>query len=1723
MKVGLSRRAFVITIACVILAIVEAVVAAHSSKNRAHSFSYALPLGHSLVTEPVLKTIFSNYFSDNLSAKVSTAIFGVNSPYSSQVMTDDTQELYAYQVHNDRSSSNKQVTFELSIAGTAGEVVLTSHFTVSYSNPVTVTQCDLNAPLTSQCKNRQWCVRHHWWNHEHCYTNDVVCGGHEGDCQVAAPNRLFCSENVVRYCHPQPIIGTVTNTVQMSIKSNVTIGPSPDGTLAFTVTTQDIVSETHQESFELGSISKLGFQYSVPVAVYNKTRDALLGSITWFCSYRGLDQPALPMLVNNLLDGQRVQITRRADEGTAISLQYNFTSVVSAPSSYLMFLMGSALYELTSQTETAFAPTACHRTMMPPTNWSQLLTPVPQPKLTLISGIRLTKALLDAGLWVAGNAGVFHEDSSMKALDAYIHFISNMTIPLATVTGVNKVLLTTPRGHIEGNCSANKWQWNSFVNLSITNISVHSNLKNFVDPMNADNVSFGMEVESITFDGITLDEPKLPIPSTTLSSLGEKIVNLTRNPMNRALGQHTLNFPPPRVPRAEIVRAPRASIGPQNCVVGNNTYDFGFIEIASFCDQTNNPLSNFPPCSNYGPMPTPAPTPTPQPTPSPLPPSNAYTFQVFESEHPCNVNTTGSGAVVIEAAGTASGLCMFAFTRGAASFYWRLDSISGRGVTGAFMCSSSDCSTASCASGVTTARYGECYGLGGNVTWSLFLGKSPVCNYIPDDNGVVDSGDSVLAMSLDVGCEKSMISYTNIGPTAPMCFLNSTLNDPSGPTANAPGISYDWVGDSCYHNCCGPAVPDDHCNYTVPTTPNASPVIECVDSKFTTNTSCVNVSTAFSSQFMSIVPLGQMCVNQTTVRPRNNPNDHWQLIVLITTSCLFGPSILFFAYLYVAKPHVLHHFWRTTARPFTRFVCRPLVQFCQWFSAKFTQRYDAVADRVDVFVGQFFVTRPAVKFHIGEEWEHSAVMATCASCFFALAITWSLYNPFMKILSGDSQGAGLPSHLHIKSTADFFKDWNYYGVFVCQLGIIMSFICVIVPTWLRRVEVREDGGLLYKTVGSAKLWCAIRAFVVTALLMILGGVITVPPFFLDVQHAIELKASPDAFISDPESVHDISVLLSISLAMFTLPLVLQLLLFFFSGMPIGIFVGVILRHYSNRRYREAGEDLDSILLDQNQVSLIHMLSCSLLPTFEMFVVMSIFQALDTPMLMLVLWFSHAFLSFSTVPCLYWLFAHPDRLDKYGARCVAWILVCHLALILAISSQPCRLFNDTHFFVVLNLATTILCVLVLLSIRRSILVVARSERDATEEAEHVSSEPIFAAIYINQRTVETAPRWVPRGSLLRWLFQSEEIENWKDYGYRLWWRRLAIILATGCIYVVLTDMYHDVHDNTTRQFVVEQLQNSGIRDASNATALFDAGIDVYQQARSRQLYATMPCAVFLSIAVLADAFFPGRATLRLSSAMCLLCFLQSLIALLFITLPDYVGGSDVEQYLPHCAPEFNGTLLWAARTAVSLVFSGIILSNIIPVLIFFPPTAVRVLGLVARDKVLQEANGRLLLLFVSFLTPIVVSLPLVILYQAIRDSLIFYISIGIMVVPLVIGFCAQHLQIVPFMSFFYIWMTSYLLVWVALIYRVCTLQSGVWEHIAPMLRSAEFYCSVVLEVALTSVSLTDVMLGLLQTSDDVDLHRWSHVARVPLLGPQRRSDAPLGEATSVLEPDGQNEQ
>ena len=65
-------------------------------------------------------------------------------------------------------------------------------------------------------------------------------------------------------------------------------------------------------------------------------------------------------------------------------------------------------------------------------------------------------------------------------------------------------------------------------------------------------------------------------------------------------------------------------------------------------------------------------------------------------------------------------------------------------------------------------------------------------------------------------------------------------------------------------------------------------------------------------------------------------------------------------------------------------------------------------------------------------------------------------------------------------------------------------------------------------------------------------IVTVPLLVIDCQGAIELKPNPDLIFQDADTLHDVSILLSAALSSFTIPLVLQFLLYFTNAIPTGV-------------------------------------------------------------------------------------------------------------------------------------------------------------------------------------------------------------------------------------------------------------------------------------------------------------------------------------------------------------------------------------------------------------------------------------------------------------------------------------------------------------------------------------------------------------------------------------------
>jgi len=319
-----------------------------------------------------------------------------------------------------------------------------------------------------------------------------------------------------------------------------------------------------------------------------------------------------------------------------------------------------------------------------------------------------------------------------------------------------------------------------------------------------------------------------------------------------------------------------------------------------------------------------------------------------------------------------------------------------------------------------------------------------------------------------------------------------------------------------------------------------------------------------------------------------------------------------------------------------------------------------------------------------------------------------------------------------------------------------------------------------------------------------------------------------------------------------------------------------------------------------------------------------------------------------------------------------------------------------------------------------------------------------------------------------------------YGQRPRWRRLLLIICSALFIYITVNMYNQVHNgeealrNSLETFILD-LNFTLAQGNNSATEIFDPTIHAYYAATVNEFMAMLVSASLVVSGTLVDLFlWSSPRMLLLSVGLCVLGFFGASCSVLTLTIPDYVRVSGVANVLPTCAPKFNASLLWATKTLVQLGVSILLQIKILPILVVFPPNLVRVLALDSCGTIDHPINKGRLIFVTCVATIVVVSFPLAIVHHAAEDKIVTYLIAVLMITPLVIGVMSLSGKVSTSLLCM-VWLTSYYFYWIGIITRLVMVNSDIWPLIRNFILNGQFISSIFLEVILSTVVLTDLMI------------------------------------------------
>lgn len=280
----------------------------------------------------------------------------------------------------------------------------------------------------------------------------------------------------------------------------------------------------------------------------------------------------------------------------------------------------------------------------------------------------------------------------------------------------------------------------------------------------------------------------------------------------------------------------------------------------------------------------------------------------------------------------------------------------------------------------------------------------------------------------------------------------------------------------------------------------------------------------------------------------------------------------------------------------------------------------------------------------------------------------------------------------------------------------------------------------------------------------------------------------------------------------------------------------------------------------------------------------------------------------------------------------------------------------------------------------------------------------------------------------WYFLSESREQAKpdQYGKRLPFRRIFLLLAVACVgAVVLKSWFKDLEQSPIDE-VKELLkaQDPDLVWPRNGT-VFDNLFELYAEAR----YASDVLSIIGWIAfllamviepVLDSTMAPGRG-IKASRVLGGVGMVFLWVSMVLPAAPNYLRALHYNEIVAFCAPEFNRFVDKLVGNIVGLVCSSFFAITLLMMLLAVCPALVRVSKMMFLDSrivkwgkyrhspielLVYKRNLLVTMAWSSLLAPLLCCLPMLIFYQFFGDKVVGIVFICFAILPIIAAFAAS---------------------------------------------------------------------------------------------------------------------
>ncbi len=400
-------------------------------------------------------------------------------------------------------------------------------------------------------------------------------------------SHLDCDNRRVSCEYNDLVVGTASNTVTITFESLVNLSTTVDGKIRFV-----------QGPFKILSQDTLRHQDNVMTLTLDESYHTCMKQHTPQFPNDGAGfgsslQPRMVALITESFGNIAQQMQRVADEVLGpykfplqrdLQVSFKFAGVHTIAGKYLILKMeGSFATPLQTFTSTD----ACFDSQLPVISTD--FEASTNGDNSFISGLIVNSVLFQVAAWYSDQKNLFNQSiRDFLIWGAFFNFDSNFDYPIVDISGHNSISFTMNKVKIKGTCidEYHAGIEKPIISTDVLGLRGRGTVDRNTNSSTGD-ITYSLNMTSASFDVFNLYEPPLILPNATLTSLLNKVLNITIEYLDNKLAKNGIGLPPDDLfwdwhgPRFKILPYPTYEIKQEQC--GNST-NSGYIVFTSTCD-----------------------------------------------------------------------------------------------------------------------------------------------------------------------------------------------------------------------------------------------------------------------------------------------------------------------------------------------------------------------------------------------------------------------------------------------------------------------------------------------------------------------------------------------------------------------------------------------------------------------------------------------------------------------------------------------------------------------------------------------------------------------------------------------------------------------------------------------------------------------------------------------------------------------------------------------------------------------------------------------------------------------------------------------------------------------------------------------------------------------------------------------------------------------------------